>query len=81
MLVQQMNDGGMGSLRTCSIRADRMLGRIVAEGEFRDADGTPVFVAINEDQYGELFELDVWKADFSPLIRIPEASQIEIKPG
>jgi hypothetical protein len=29
-----------------------------------------VSVALNVDQRGELFELDLWKVDFSPLQRI-----------
>jgi hypothetical protein len=68
-LVEDMNDGGMGSLRFVG-SADRQLGKCIGEAEFDDADGVPVSVALNSDQCGELFELDLWKVDFSPLQRI-----------
>jgi hypothetical protein len=37
-----------------------------------------VSVALNVDQRGELFELDLWKVDFSPLKRI--AALAELRP-
>jgi hypothetical protein len=64
-----MNDGGMGSLRFVG-SADRRFGKCIGEAEFDDLDGVPVSVALNVDQYGQLFELDLWKVDFSPLKRI-----------
>ncbi|WP_461625535.1 DUF6984 family protein [Bradyrhizobium sp. 25ACV] len=76
-LVEQMNDGGMGSLRFVG-SADRRLGKCVGEVEFDDADGVTVSVALNVDQRGELFELDLWKVDFSPLQRI--AAVAELRP-
>ena len=74
-LVEEMNDGGMGSLRFVG-RADRRFGRCIGEAEFDDADGVPVSVALNVDQYGELFELDLWKVDFSPLNRIAALDEL-----
>jgi hypothetical protein len=76
-LVEEMNDGGMGSLRFVG-SADRRLGKCIGEAEFDDADGVTVSVALNVDQRGELFELDIWKVNFSPLQRI--ASQAEFRP-
>ncbi|HYU14411.1 MAG TPA: hypothetical protein VEK82_17680 [Stellaceae bacterium] len=79
--VQEMPDGGMGSVQFCGASADpdrRRFGKQVAEGAFRDADGVPVSVTLNVDQRGELFELDVFKADFSPLTRYPEPEDLEI---
>ena len=76
-LVEDMNDGGMGSLRFVG-SADRSLGKCIGEAEFDDADGVPVSVALNMDQRGELFELDLWKVDFSPLRRI--AALAELRP-
>ncbi|MFL9999234.1 hypothetical protein PQR34_48460 [Paraburkholderia sediminicola] len=70
--VEEMNDGGMGSIRFC-LRSDRprRLGEQLAEREFADQDGVPVIIALNLDDRGELYELDVWKVDFSPLQRFP----------
>jgi len=71
-LVEEMNDGGMGSLRFCSRDGrSRHLGAQLIEREFIDSDGVPVIVTINLDDHSELYELDVWKVDFSPLKRFP----------
>jgi len=43
----------------------------LAEAEFQDADGVALSITINVDQHGSLFEMDVWKVDFTPLIRLP----------
>lgn len=74
-LVEDLNDGGMGSLRFVG-SPDRRFGECVGEAEFDDADGVTVSVALNADQSGELFELDVWKVDFSPLQRIAALSDL-----
>lgn len=75
--VQEMRDGGMGSLRFSGAE-ERRYGSTLAEAEFKDVDGTPVSVALMLDQTGSLFELDIWKIDFSPLVRIPPVEQITI---
>jgi hypothetical protein len=66
---------GMGSLRFGS-PDDRKFGSCVAEAEFTDADGVPVSAALNLDQFGEMFELDLFKADFSPVQRIPPVDEL-----
>ncbi|VVE84027.1 DUF6984 family protein [Pandoraea sputorum] len=72
--VEEMDDGGMGSLRFCSPDArPRRLGAQLVEKEFIDSDGIPIMVAVNLDQHGDLYELDIWKVDFSPLKRFPNA--------
>jgi hypothetical protein len=76
--VHEMNDGSMGSLRFVGVD-DRKFGSITAEAIFRDEDGVPVNAAVIVDQYGELYELDIFKADFSPLRRIPSLGEIQIK--
>lgn len=70
-LVKEMMDGGMGGLEFLSSRPDRILGRELAAIEFQDEDGVTVIATINLDQYGDLFELDIWKTDFSPLKNLP----------
>ncbi|QQO17442.1 hypothetical protein JJB99_15535 [Bradyrhizobium diazoefficiens] len=74
-LVEDMNDGGMGSLRFVG-SLDRRLGKCIGEAEFDDADGVLVSVALNVDQRGELFELDLWKVDFSPLQQIAPLGEL-----
>jgi hypothetical protein len=73
--VQNMADDGVGSLRL--IQNDgavlkKAFGRRASEVQFTDADGVTVIASLNVDQNGQLFELDIWKVDFSPLVRIPE---------
>lgn len=69
ILVTDMVDGGMGSLLIGSGEG-RRLGKGVASYEFEDIDGVLVSVVLNVDQNGDLFELDVWKVDFSPTKRL-----------
>jgi hypothetical protein len=71
-LVQEMNDGGMGSLRFCSdIPKSRQLGEQYAQKEFEDEDGMPILVTIHLDSLDELYELDIWRVDFAPVKRFP----------
>jgi hypothetical protein len=79
--VQAMNDGGMGSIRFVEGAPNhRGFGRIVREVSFKDKDGVPVLASIIVDQSGELYELDLWKADFAPLSGIPDPSQLLLDP-
>jgi hypothetical protein len=73
LLVESMDDGGMGSLKLVPSNASpyRKFGGAVSNLEFDDADGVKVLVALNIDQNGHLYEIDIWKTDHSPLIRIP----------
>lgn len=73
--VRPMTDGGMGSLELLlpeSPGGPRTFGGRVAELQFKDDDGVDVISSLNVDQNKLPFELDVWKTDFSPLLRIPE---------
>ena len=69
-----MDDGGMGSIRFLPIGDkddDRAFGGEISSCHFTDADGVIVSVALYVDASGLPFELDVWKVDFSPLLRLP----------
>jgi hypothetical protein len=74
--VAAMDDGGMGSFRIAAPGAaeeSRAFGSEGAELAFQDADGTPVLVTLYLDRDGAPFEVDVWRVDFSPVVRIPDA--------
>ncbi|GAB2580266.1 DUF6984 family protein [Spirosoma areae] len=76
ILVEPMNDGGMGSLKFFSNdpnHISRKFERKISEIQFSDTDNVLVLVSLNLDSFGQLYELDVWKTDFSPLIKIPES--------
>ena len=73
--VVDMKDGGMGSIRF--VRAEpRILGSVLQEAQYTDEDGICVSIAINTDNMGDLFELDFWRVDFSPLKRYPKPSAL-----
>lgn len=71
--VKELNDGGMGSLRFIADGVmPRRFGARLVERQLIDSDGVPVSVAVYLDEYGDLYELDVWKVDFSPVRRFPD---------
>src|SRR4051812_15966082 len=70
VLVVDMRDGGMGSIRFVN-HGDRRRSCSIAEAEYVDDDGVLVCIELNVDGSDELFELDLWKVDFSPLQRYP----------
>ncbi|MFC9772558.1 MULTISPECIES: DUF6984 family protein [unclassified Pseudarthrobacter] len=76
--VTEMDDGGMGSLSFETIKPDRMFGRTLSEGWFKDEDGFPCAIAIVLDKEDEIFELDSFKVDSSPRRRLPD-SESEIR--
>lgn len=77
--VRDMNDGGMGSLEFAGGR--RPLGRLLVEADYLDCDGVLVSIALNADQSGRLYELDMWKVDFAPLKEFPTPDRVPIKPA
>ena len=81
IVVEDMEDGGMGSLLLIPKAAEntqRSMGAEIASGTFRDSDGVLVVVAVNVDKNDMLYELDVWKVTFEPLLSLPAPSQITV---
>jgi hypothetical protein len=76
-LVWDMNDGGMGSLRFVG-KEDRRFGSAPIGALFSDDDGVPVSASVILDRSGALYEVDIWKADNSPLLCIPPPGEIQI---
>jgi hypothetical protein len=76
-LVEDLSDGGMGSFRFQG-ESDRTFGSELVSGKFVDSDGVDVIVSIYLDQNGHLFELDSWKVDHSPRLKLPNVSEISI---
>jgi len=72
LLVQQMDDGGMGSFlvfqNSYDMDVKRKFGKQVDEFEFVDDDGIPILVSLNADQQDEPFEVDIWKVNYKPVI-------------
>ncbi|MGI4729889.1 MAG: DUF6984 family protein [Janthinobacterium lividum] len=70
IMVEEMNDGGMGSLKFVS-STEKGFGKAIGEITLSDSDGVPVSFTVNLDKQGNLYELDVFKADFSKLKNFP----------
>jgi hypothetical protein len=75
LLVKPMEDGKMGSLHLFpdgnTQIIDRKFGSKISEVEFVDKDDVLVSVALYVDTNFKLYELDIWKTDFSEIIEIP----------
>jgi hypothetical protein len=76
--VKDMHDGGMGSIRFIRPNASSF-GKGLVEARYTDSDGVLVSIALNIDKSGELYELDFWKIDFSPLRRYPTLPDLIVK--
>lgn len=76
ILVYPMNDSNMGSLKLCphGIYDEKREydQRFVSEYEFKDIDGVDVVASLFLDKEGSLYELDIWKVNFSELLSLPE---------
>ena len=53
--------------------------RQIVEAEYLDSDGILVSIELTEDSEGNLYELDLWKVDFNPLITYPTFDKVRIK--
>jgi len=77
LIVKSLKDGCMGSLKLSKVdnpfNNDRLVGEMVSEFMFKDVDNVKVIASLYIDNYGNLFELDIWKTDFSELIEIPNS--------
>ena len=77
--VTDADDGGMGGVRFETDRSPRRIfGSELARLSYVDADGVPVSVTLNSDLNGDLFEIDFWKVDFSPIVVYPTSDQLQI---
>lgn len=72
LFVEEIKDGGMGSLELLNKDGiGRRYGKEIAQIQLLDSDGIPLLISIDLDEDGDIFELDVWKVDFSPLKQFP----------
>ena len=74
--VEAMDDGGMGSQKFSTAKTDSVFGGNIAEVTFKDLDGIEVLATIQVDQYGNPFELDMFKGDYSKLEKWPEENEL-----
>lgn len=79
ILAFPMNDGNMGSLKLCPEgmydEKREYIQSFVSEYEFKDKDGVDVVASLFLDKEGNLYELDIWKVDFSELLSLPDFNE------
>ena len=73
--VVEMDDGDMGSL-LLNQNKDRKFGSDLIQAQYYDDDKIPVLVTLVEDNKQELFELDMWKVDYSALKSFPTPDKL-----
>jgi hypothetical protein len=72
LLVTDLSDGGMGSVRTAEESGESARKTsTIANGLYSDSDGTIISVEVSVDANGKLFEIDIWKTDFSVTMVYP----------
>jgi len=75
--VEDMQDSKMCGIRFISPMSAALWKR-ASRGEYQDSDGVLVSVTINADDHGDVFELDSWKVEFSPLKRYPRPEDVVV---
>lgn len=77
--VEKLDDGGMGSIafyQPGHEKQERKFGQELLHAQFVDEDDVLVSLTLNVDCRGLLYEMDLWKVDFSPLIKFPNIEDI-----
>ncbi|KPN70577.1 hypothetical protein [Neisseria sp. 83E34] len=70
--VLSLNDGKMGSIKFIYDREPESCNIIpISEYRFNDIDNVPVLTTLYAYENGDLYELDIWKSDFSQLLSYP----------
>lgn len=73
--VVDLDDGGMGSIRF-GVDSQRKYGKDLIQVKYIDSDKTPVIITLIEDDHQDLFELEMWKVDFSELKQYPTPDKL-----
>lgn len=73
--VTEMADGGMGSLKFEGNNERKYQTGLIG-AKYIDKDEVAVFITLNLNDRNELFELDIWKTDFSKLIKFPKPTEL-----
>jgi hypothetical protein len=79
--VIDMTDGKMGSIKFIREGNEKTtFGKTLVEAEYVDQDGILVSITVNVDQNENIYELDFWKVNFTPLKRYPLPCEVKIIP-
>lgn len=50
----------------------------LVEADYKDADGREVLITLSINQFDDLYDLDMWKSDFSSIQRYPTADLVTL---
>ncbi|MEO6832221.1 MAG: hypothetical protein ABI378_07475 [Chitinophagaceae bacterium] len=73
--VENLGEPGSGSLQ---LSAKGEHANDLVEADYKDADGRDVLITLSTNQFGELYDLDLWKSDFSSLQLYPKADKVKL---
>ena len=77
ILVEDMDDGGMGSLKILHKECiERKHLSILTEADFIDEDGINAIISIIKNSSGDIIEIDIQKDNFSPLLSWPDPKDL-----
>jgi hypothetical protein len=71
--VENLGEGGMGGIQ---LSANGEHSSDLVEAAYTDEDGRKVLLTLTANERGELFDLDIWKMDFSSLRRYPTSDKV-----
>ncbi|HEX2534474.1 MAG TPA: hypothetical protein VHK69_12100 [Chitinophagaceae bacterium] len=71
--VENLGDGGAGGIQ---LSKNGQHARDLVEATYLDDDRREVLITLTVNQHDELYDLDIWKADFSPLLRYPTPDRV-----
>jgi hypothetical protein len=77
-LVRDLKDGSMGSI-SFDLDNSQLRKAKIAAAKYLDEDGILVDIELTTDNNGNLYELDFWKIDFSPLKSYPTIEKLKFE--
>jgi hypothetical protein len=73
--VENLGEGGLGGIQLSS-KGEPV--QELVEADYVDEDGGKVLITLTANAEGQLFDLDIWKMDFSSLKRYPAPAQVTL---
>jgi hypothetical protein len=73
--VENLGEGGLGGIQL-SGKGDPAADLV--EATYFDEDRRKVLITLTVNEHGELYDLDIWKMDFSPLRRYPTPDKVTL---
>jgi hypothetical protein len=72
-MIEPLDDGGMGSIQLT--RNGKHSGDLI-QLQYLDSDKQVVLITLTKKEFNELYDMDIWKVDFKPLIKFPKPEEL-----